>query len=323
MKQQAFEAAHEAQWTAFEAALGQLDRGRRRGENAPAPDFPERYRGICHHLAMARERRYTAALVQHLNGLVLRGHHALYGARPGLQRTWARYLAAGFPRLVRSSWRAVALAAALFYLPFLGLPVVIHADPEVAYLVQDPQALSRMEDMYRSGNRRFGRENEAEADLTMFGFYIWNNLRITLQAFASGLALGLGSIFFLLANGIQGGAVAGHLTRMGLGGNFWSFVITHSALETTGIVLAGAGGMKLGFAVLAPGRKSRLRSLKDAARPGVRLVYGAACMVFLAAFVEAFWSASARVAQGWKFAVGAGLWAAVAAYFAFAGRRHA
>ena len=321
MKQQAFEAAHEAQWAAFEALLAQLGHGRRAAGDLPTGDFPARYRSVCHHLALARERRYTAALVRRLNELSLRGHHALYGARPGLQRAWARFLFAGFPRLVRSSWRAVVLAGALFYLPFLGLPVVIQADPEVAYLLQAPQSLAQMEDMYRSGNRKFGRKDEADTDLYMFGFYIWNNVRITLQVFASGLALGLGSIFFLLANGLQGGAVAGHLTRMGLGGNFWSFVITHSALETTGLVLAGAAGMKLGGALLAPGRKSRLRALKDAARTSVTIVYGAAFMVFLAAFLEAFWSASARVPQGAKFAVGAGLWTLVAAYFLFAGRR--
>jgi uncharacterized membrane protein SpoIIM required for sporulation len=321
MKQQAFEAAHEAEWAEYEGLLGQPGRG-----PAPVPaagDYPARYRRICHHLALARERRYTAALVRRLNEMALRGHHALYGARPGLQRTWVRFLRAGFPRLVRANWRPVLLAAALFYGPFAALPFAVRADPEIAYLVEDPQALARMEEMYRSGNEKFGRKDASDTDVTMFGFYIWNNVRITFQVFASGLLLGLGSIFFLLANGVDGGAVAGHLTRLGLGGNFWSFVITHSALETTGLVLAGAAGMKLGFSLLSPGRKSRMQALKDAARNGVAMVYGAAFMVFLAAFFEAFWSSSALIPAAVKFAVGGTLWALVLAYFLAAGRRHA
>lgn len=322
MKQQAFEQAHEAQWTTFEAALRQLDRKPRGGADAAAEDFPASYRRVCHHLALARERRYTAALIRRLNDLALRGHHALYGARPGLQQKWLRFLRSGFPRLVRANWRAVALASALFYLPFLGLPFAVHRNPEVAYLVQDPQSLARMEEMYRGGGAKFGRKDAADTDVYMFGFYIWNNLRITFQVFASGLALGLGSVVFLLVNGLQGGAVAGHLTRMGLGGNFWSFVVTHSALETTGLVLAGAAGMKLGFALLSPGRKSRLKALKDASRSGVAIVYGAALMVFLAAFFEAFWSSSALVPPTMKFIVGGSLWALMAAYFLFGGRRH-
>lgn len=322
MKQQAFERAHEAEWAAFEACLGQLGHGRRSREAVNTEDFPSRYRRICHHLALARERRYTSALVRRLNELALRGHHALYGARSGLQRHWLRFFLSGFPRLVRQNARPVVLAVALFYLPFCGLPFAIRQNPELAYLIEDPQSLARMEEMYRSGNEKFGRKNESDTDVFMFGFYIWNNVRITFQVFASGLLLGLGSIFFLLMNGLHGGAVAGHLTRMGLGENFWSFVITHSALETTGIVLAGAAGLKLGFALLSPGRKSLLQSMKDAARGGVALVYGAGFMVFLAAFFEAFWSSSALIPAAVKFGVGGGLWLLVLAYFLFAGRRH-
>ena len=322
MKQQTFELAHDEEWAAFEAILGQLGHGHRFSSPVPTEDFPSRYRRICHHLALARERRYTAYLVRRLNELALRGHHALYGVRPGLQRKWVHFLLSGFPRLVRVNWRAVLLAIALFYVPFLGLPFAIRQNPEVAYLIQDPQSLAHMEEMYRSGKDKFGRKDESDTDVKMFGFYIWNNVRITFQVFASGLLLGVGSIFFLLINGVDGGAVAGHLTRMGLGENFWSFVITHSALETTGLVLAGAAGMKLGFALLSPGRKSRLQSMQDAARNGIPIVYGAAFMVFLAAFLEAFWSASALVPTTVKFAVGGSLWALVIAYFLFAGRRH-
>jgi len=322
MKQQAFEASHEEEWASFEAVLGQLGHGHRFGTMVSTKDFPARYRRVCHQLALARERRYTAALVRRLNEMALRGHHALYGARPGLQRTWVRFLRCGFPRLVRTNWRSVLLAGALFYLPFFGLPFAIHRNPEVAYLLQDPQSLARMEDMYRSGKEKFGRKDAADTDLYMFGFYIWNNVRITFQVFASGLLLGLGSIFFLLVNGLQGGAVAGHLTRMGVGENFWSFVITHGAPEMLGLVLAGAAGLKLGFALLSPGRKTRLQSLKDAARNGVALVYGAALLDVLAAFLEAFWSSSALVSASVKFAVGGSLWALLGAYLLLAGRRH-
>lgn len=322
MKQQAFERAHDMEWAAFEARLGQLGHGHRFGTPVSTEDFPAAYRRVCHHLAIARERRYTAALIRRLNEMALRGHHALYGVRPGLQRKWVHFMRTGFPRLVRTNWRSVSLAAALFYLPFCGLPFAVRSNPEVAYLLQDPQSLARMEEMYRSDNDKFGRKDESDTDVQMFGFYIWNNVRITFQVFASGLLLGVGSIFFLLVNGLSGGAVAGHLTRMGLGENFWSFVITHSALETTGLVLAGAAGMKLGFAILAPGRKTRLQSMKDAARNGVPIVYGAAFMVFVAAFFEAFWSSSALVPAMVKFAVGGSLWALVLAYFLLAGRRH-
>jgi uncharacterized membrane protein SpoIIM required for sporulation len=130
-------------------------------------------------------------------------------------------------------------------------------------------------------------------------------------------------VFFLLYNGVHGGAVAGYLAHAGLGPQFWPFVATHSALELPALVLSGAAGLRLGWALLAPGRRSRLQALVAAAREGMPLVYGAALMDALAACIEAFWSASALVAPALKLAVAALLWTAMAGYFLLAGRRHA
>jgi uncharacterized membrane protein SpoIIM required for sporulation len=110
------------------------------------------------------------------------------------------------------------------------------------------------------------------------------------QTFAGGMLAGVGSAWFLGANGVIIGAVAGYLTQAGFGETFWSFVAGHSALELVAIVLSGAAGFKLGLAVIAPGSLSRKAALIAAARPAVRIMYGVAMMFLGAAFVEAFWS---------------------------------
>ena len=103
----------------------------------------------------------------------------------------------------------------------------------------------------------------------MFGFYIRNNIGVAFQCFAGGLFAGLGSLFFLAYNGAFGGAVAGYLTERGLSSTFYSFVATHAAFELTAIVLSGAAGLKIGHALLAPGRRTRVQSLVIATR-GIR-----------------------------------------------------
>ena len=316
MRQERFERAHRDEWAAFEAMLAP-------GHGAPGAErLPQTYRRVCRHLALARDRCYTAGLVQRLNGLVLAGHQTLYGSTLGLGPQWARFLAGGLARSVRTLFKPVLLAALLFGLPFAALPPAIARSPQLAYLVEDPQDLARMEAMYQPGAGRFGRANQAQTDVAMFGYYIWNNVRITFQTFAGGILLGLGSVFFLLYNGLHGGAVAGHLAHAGLGAQFWPFVATHSALELPALVLAGAAGLNLGWALLAPGRRSRARALVEAAREGMPLVYGAALMDAMAACIEAFWSASALVPAALKLAVAALLWSAMAGYFLLAGRRH-
>ena len=99
----------------------------------------------------------------------------------------------------------------------------------------------------------------------MFGFYIRNNIGIAFQCFAGGIFAGLGSLFFLAFNGVAAGSPAGYLTARGHGETFYSFVVTHGAFELTAIVLAGAAGLRLGHALLVPGRHTRRAALERAA----------------------------------------------------------
>ncbi len=108
----------------------------------------------------------------------------------------------------------------------------------------------------------------------MFGYYVMHNIGIAFQTFASGLLLGVGSAFFLVYNGLVIGAVAGHLSEIGFGQTFWSFVIAHGAFELTAIALAGAAGLQLGWALIAPRRLTRAEALKRAARKSVLLICG-------------------------------------------------
>jgi uncharacterized membrane protein SpoIIM required for sporulation len=157
----------------------------------------------------------------------------------------------------------------------------------------------------------------------MFGFYIWNNVRIGFQTFAGGMLAGVGSAWFLGANGVIIGAVAGYLTQAGFGETFWSFVAGHSALELTAIVLSGAAGFRLGLAVIAPGNQSRKAALVAAARPAVRMMYGAALMFLGAAFVEAFWSPLSEVPVHVKIGAGIAAWIVLLAYLLLGGRARA
>ena len=160
-------------------------------------------------------------------------------------------------------------------------------------------------------------------DVAMFGFYIWNNIGIDFQVFASGLLLGIGSVFSLLYNGIQGCAVMAHLTNLGFVSTFYGFVSGHSSFELLGASLSGAAGLRLGLAWVHPGRHGRIEALKEAGRVGARLVLGAALMTLVAAAIEGFWSANTLVPWKGKLAVGLVLWALLLAYFSLAGRRKA
>jgi uncharacterized membrane protein SpoIIM required for sporulation len=316
VKQSPFEARHEAEWQAFERFL---DAPAGAAPAFPAEEMPQRYRRLCHHLALAADRQYGPELIDRLNLLALRGHRALYANRRRQSLRLVDFLLVAFPSLVRTEWRVVAAAALLFYGPLAGLIAVLQVYPEFVHYLLHPAQIAGFHDMYDPANPRLGMR-EADTHLAMFGYYIWNNVRIGFQTFAGGLFAGLGTAWYLAANGVLLGAVAGYLTQIGYGGPFWSFVCGHSALELSAIVVSGAAGLRLGLAVIAPGQRSRKAALVAAARPAVRLMYGAALMFALAAFVEAFWSPLTAVPYAVKIWAGLAGWAALIAYFALSGR---
>lgn len=315
MRQRAFEAVHAAEWNQIEAFLDgkpAFDRG----------ELPRRYRRLCQALALAADRQYSPELVDRLNRLALRGHHLLYQNRRRQSGRVLEFVAAGFPQLVRREWRLVLASAILFLGPLAGLIGLLQVFPEFVHYLLAPEQLARFHSMYDPANRRVG-VLEADHSLFMFAYYIWNNVRIGFQTFAGGLLAGVGTVWFLAANGVIIGAVAGYLTQVGYSETFWSFVAGHSSLELLAIVLAGAAGFRLGLAVIAPGNLTRRSALVAAAKPAVRMMYGAALMFGAAAFVEAFWSPLTEIPFFWKVSVGISGWVLLLFYFAFAGRARA
>ncbi len=324
MKQSLFESRHQPQWQAFAEQLKQLEQGKAKAGDIA--DFPHQYRRLCQHLALAQERGYSSYLVDPLQQLALRGHQQLYRHRSQLAANVLSFVLADFPRLVREQWRFVLIASLLFFGSLVGIALLVYLFPDLIYSIVSPQQVAEMQGMYDPDASRLGRaaERASSEDWMMFGYYVMHNIGIAFQTFAAGLLFGLGSVFFLIFNGLIIGAVSGHLTEIGYGQTFWSFVIGHGAFELSAIALAGAAGLQLGWALIAPGHLTRGESLRLAAHKSVQMLCGVMVFLLIAAFIEAYWSSTTAIAPWIKYSVGTALWLLVAAYLSLAGRsRHA
>src|SRR5204863_402714 len=100
---------------------------------------------------------------------------------------------------------------------------------------------------------------------------------------------GLGSLFFLIYNGLIIGTVFGFIARLGFGGNIFTFCCGHSPFELTAIVIAGAAGIRMGYALVSTEGRTRVGSLRVHAGDVARLILGAAVMLLIAAGIEGFW----------------------------------
>ena len=326
MKQQAFIDRHSKRWNELEQWFKAEAKSEKSTTTTTAGrEFPQRYRELCQHLGLARDRFYGADLTERLNRLMHTGHQRLYGGQTSVAAQFGGmmdFILRDFPAAVRAQSLVVWIGMALLFIPLLAMIAVLQYFPDFATYLASPEQLRDYERMYRPG-ARLGARRDADSQVMMFGFYIWNNVKIDFQCFAGGIAFGLGSIFFLVYNGIMIGTVAGYLTQLGYISTFWGFVAGHSSFELVGAAFSGAAGLKMGYALIAPGRLTRMAALKRESAVAVQLLIGAAGMTVIAAFIEAFWSSNGWIAPTVKYAVGLSLWALLGAYFLFVGRERA
>ena len=324
-----FEALYQAEWDELEAlldrVLGRPGAGKRSAppEDVPGARVAALYRRACEQLALARARSYPTYLVDRLERLTADGHQVIYRTHEfGLARL-KEVLAVEFPRAVREQARYVAAATALFVVPTIAVALLVYSRPELILSVVSADTAASFEQMYSPTAESIGRVRDATTDWVMFGYYIRNNIGVAFQCFAGGLFAGLGSLFFLAYNGAFSGALAGYLTERGLAATFYSFIATHSAFELTAIVLSGAAGLRIGHALLSPGRLTRRQALVQATQESAIILYGVTAMLIVAAGIEAFWSSARWLAPGIKYGVAAMCWIAVLSYFTLQGRRAA
>lgn len=289
-----FIAARQARWADLEDLLGQL-----RLDADGWSRLASQYRAVCADLARAQTLSLPDSEQRYLDGLATRAHNTLYGGRSHRGRELIATVFSGFPRELRAQWRFFLLANLLFYGPFIfGLVSCLLSDTFGATVLSSDQ-LAQYESMYSD---QIGRT--AGDDAQMAGFYVHNNVGIAFRCFATGALFGLGPLYFLVYNGLIIGVTLGHLISVGLSYNILTFVCGHSAWELTGIVVSGAAGLRLGWALVATEGRTRAASLRAVGPILFRLIAGAGTMLLIAAAIEGFWSASPLPAPvKWAFAL--------------------
>ena len=169
------------------------------------------------------------------------------------------------------------------------------------------EQLEQMDQMHKSSS--FGSPG-AQTHAAMSGFYVQHNVSIAFQCFGTGLAFGLGSMFFLLFNGLSLGVVFGHLFRTGTGDKLLTFVAAHSPWELTAIAIAGAAGIQMGFALVSTRGRTRLGNLQAHGMEVLRQIVGAAAFLVIAAMVEG-WVSPSGLDRSLKLGLGAVGWTLV------------
>ncbi len=301
-------------WERLTALLDRVQRGQLETlSEAALVEFGQLYRAATSDLAIAQRDFPRHDLALYLNQLVGRAHPFVYRGDPVVVRQIKDFYRRDFPQLYRELWPFVMVASLLFFGTGMILYFVTLANPDAANYVLPPDRIADIKDgtaWWKSLNRA----NEAGSALIMT-----NNIRIAFFSFAGGMLLGLLTVYVLIINGLNLGAVFGLLQVYGHAPPLWEFVIGHGVLELSEIVMAGGSGLMLGYAILQPGLLSRKNSLVVAAQKSVRLLLGSVPLLVIAGVIEGFVSPSELPA--WlKYVVGIASGVLLYGYVFLAGR---
>jgi len=124
-------------------------------------------------------------------------------------------------------------------------------------------------------------------------FYMWirimiNNIMVSFTYFFRGILFGIPSIAALAKESMRLGAFEHMFFAKGLGSQAIIIVLLHGMLELTAIIVTCGAGVIMGKSFLFPGTHTRLKSLQEGAKDGVKIVVGLVPIFIIAAFIEGF-----------------------------------
>ena len=240
------------------------------------------YRSAVADLARLRSRDATNEVTIHVASLVGRARPLVYRSEPPSFKP-LRFLTSDFWRITAERPVLLLVAGAVLGLTAALGWVWATVDGTAAVGMVPPEFASALDP---SGGTDMGADLALQAEFSTF--LITHNVTVAILAFAVGIFFGIGTVLVLAQNGLLLGVIGGALVAGGNGDFFIELVAAHGVLELSCIVVAAAAGLRLGWALVNPGDRSRRDSLVAEARPAVLMTVGVIPWLVVAGVIEAF-----------------------------------
>jgi uncharacterized membrane protein SpoIIM required for sporulation len=296
-------------WLAFAATVATAQKkGLKSLGEAKVREFVAEYRALAGDLARLRtaSRDVEADELFYLGRLVGSAHNLLYKERGTTLAAFLRFMLGDVPREVRRSFRPIALAAVLLFLPGVIAGTAVIRNPAVASVFIPPSMLDRANEGVKRAADGSGYIDDPQIFRPLMASgIIRNNIQVTFVVFAFGIAAGAGTALMLVLNGVSLGGVIGLYQSKGILPLLIAFVAPHGILELTAVCIAGGAGFLLAAALLIPGRRTRRAAFVDNGRRAMRLIAASTLLLIIAGLLEGLVSPIPYWPLQWKLAVSA------------------
>jgi len=274
------------EWDELEDLLASVERG---GLSSLGIDgakrFGKLYRSVSSDLIRARTELVDPSVTDYLNDLVARSYAQIHAGSGQRGKRLLAFFVEEFPRLFRLEWKAIALAATLFFggAGVGAITVAVDADALGVVIPEQHQAWTPSERIERDTG---GAEHGGHQAAQFSSFLFTHNIQVSFLVFAMGLTFGVGTVSLLFYNGVPIGALAMQYHQAGQDLFFWAWILPHGIPELTSIFVAGGAGLLLARGLLMPGRRRRRDALVMEAKQAALLVVGVMPVLVVAGLIE-------------------------------------
>ncbi|WP_461182749.1 stage II sporulation protein M [Virgibacillus kimchii] len=273
---------HREEWKQLEAYAAHLQKKGRKVTGADISKFQGLYQKAAQHLSYSRTYFPDEEVTVYLNGLVSKSHNILYRDQVTSFQQMRYFFSTKFVGLLLEQWKFIIVAMLLFMFGLLAAFLAVVEDPLAYYSVM-PDEMGTAVDPERLG------EGLDEIDNSIMSAQIMtNNIQVAILAFASGITLGIGTIYILVYNGLIVGGLAALYWHAGMTYDFWAFIVPHGMVELAAIFIAGGAGLLMGYKLFVPGAYTRGYQLRENAKRSVQLFLGTIPLFIIAGVIEGF-----------------------------------
>jgi len=282
-----FLALNQPAWDRLEALTQAAERGVARLSAPELDELVRLYQRASSHLSYARTYFRDPALTARLTSLVGRANAVVYGSRKRSVRSIGAFFTRTFPAVVWESRRFIAVSAVLFFVPAIVVGTWLAHSPKAI----DAVGSAALRQTYV--NHDFAAYYRSQPSAQFAAKVQTNNITVAFLAFAGGITGCVLTVFALAQNGASVGMAGGLFANAHKLPVFFGLILPHGLLELTSVVIAGGAGLRLGWALISPGDRSRSAALAEEGRRSVTLVAGLILTFVVAGLIEGFVAGSA------------------------------
>lgn len=272
----AYSAAHRAEWDRL-AELGK----HRRLTGPQTDELITRYQSGAAQLSALKTTAGSTVQGDRLSVALSRARLRFTGASATVLSQLPRFFTLQLPAaLYRLRWITLAVALVTFLVAGLY----------AAWALSNPQVLANFgsdAQLQKLADEDFV-DYYSENPAASFTGLVWtNNAWIAAQAIAFGI-LGVYVPFIVLQNAQNLGVTAAVMFSYDKGDIFFLYIAPHGLLELTAIFVAAAGGLRIFWAWIAPGARTRGQALAEDARALFTVAIGLVFVLLVSGIIEGF-----------------------------------